>query len=133
MALLNALIPSLGRSPARSENSASNQTPGIRPVYELRENDDAWGLTVYLPGVSKNGLSITDEDGSLVIRGDRAWKQPGGWTSVYRESTDLPFELVLAHDNGFDIEKVHAELKDGVLRLSLPKVEARKPRKINVS
>jgi HSP20 family protein len=133
MALLNSLIPSLGRSPARTENSSANATPGIRPVYELRENDDAWGLTVYLPGVSKDGLSITDEDGSLVIRGDRSWKQPGGWTSVYRESTDLPFELVLAHDHGFDAEKVHAELKDGVLRLSLPKVEARKPRKINVS
>jgi len=134
MALLNSLIPSLGRSPSRNENAGAAQpTPGVRPVYELRENTDAWGLTVYLPGVAKSGLSITDEGDSLVIRGERAWKQPGGWTSLYRESTDLPFELVLSHDNGFDVEKVHAELKDGVLRLSLPKVEARKPRKIDVS
>jgi HSP20 family protein len=133
MSLLNALIPTLSRTPARREVSSNSSTPGIRPAYELRENADAWGLTVYVPGVDKSGLSITDEDGTLVIRGERNFKQPGGWTSLYRESSDLPFELLLRHDNGFDIDKVHAELKDGVLRVSLPKVEARKPRKINVA
>ena len=132
MTLLNSLIPSLNRAPARREN-ASQARPGIRPVHELRETNDAWGLTVHLPGVSKNGLSITDENGSLTIRGERAWTQPGGWTALYRESSDLPFELVLEHDNGLDVEKVRAELKDGVLRVSLPKAEARKPRKIDVS
>ena len=133
MTLLNALIPSLSRSPARREAPPRSTVPGVRPVYELREATDAWGLTVYLPGVAKSGLSITDENGTLTIRGERAWKQPGGWTSLYRESSDLPFELTLEHDNGFDADKVHAELKDGVLRVSLPKVENRKARKIEVS
>jgi HSP20 family protein len=133
MPLLNSLIPSLSRTPAQRGAQGAHPSPGVRPAYDLRETDDAWGLTVHLPGVSKNGLSITDEDGTLVIRGERAWKQPGGWTSLYRESSDLPFELVLQHDNGFDAEKVHAELRDGVLRVSLPKSEARKPRKISVS
>jgi HSP20 family molecular chaperone IbpA len=52
---------------------------------------------------------------------------------VYRESTDSPYELVLAHDNLVDTDKVVAELKDGVLRVSLPKHEAVKPRKIAVN
>lgn len=132
MPLLHSLIPAFTRTPARRE-SAGDTTPGIRPAYEIKENDEAWGLTVYLPGVSKSGLSITDAEGVLTIRGERAWKQPGGWTSLYRESSDLPFVLNLDHDNGFDADKVVAELKDGVLRVSLPKAEARKPRKIAVA
>jgi HSP20 family molecular chaperone IbpA len=133
MTLLNSLIPAFGRSPVRREAPARTGAPGVRPAYDIRETDEAWGLTVHLPGVAKAGLSITDEDGTLTIRGERAWAQPAGWTSLYRETRDLPFELRLQHDNGFDADKVRAELKDGVLRLSLPKTEARKPRRIEVS
>lgn len=132
MALLHALIPSLNRAPARRE-AAANATPGVRPLYDIKETDDAWGVTAYLPGVTKNDLSITDEDGVLTIRGERSWKQPNGWTSLYRESSNLPFELTLRHDNAVDADKAHAEIKDGVLRLSLPKAESRKPRKIAIA
>ena len=40
---------------------------------------------------------------------------------------------MLEHDNAIDVEKIHAELTDGVLRVSLPKTAAIKPRKIAVS
>lgn len=40
---------------------------------------------------------------------------------------------MLQHDNCIDVEKIHAELKDGVLRISLPKAEAIKPRKVTVN
>ena len=131
MALLNSILPSLSRTPARRDQE--NGTPGVRPVYDVKETADAWGVTVQLPGVAKDGLSITDEDGVLTVRGERGWKQPAGWTSLYRESTDLPYELTLRHDQAIDAEKAHAELKDGVLRLSLPKAEAKKPRKIAIA
>ena len=132
MALLHSLIPSLNRAPARRE-ATTNSTPGVRPLYEIKETDDAWGVTAYLPGVTKTDLSITDEDGVLTIRGERSWKQPNGWASLYRESSNLPFELTLRHDNAVDADKARAELKDGVLRLSLPKAESRKPRKIAIA
>lgn len=131
MALLNSLIPSLGRETNRRAEESG--TPAVRPLYDLKETSDAWGVTVHLPGVTKDTLSISDEDGVLTIRGHRGWKQPAGWTSLYRESTDLPFELTLRHDQAVDADKAHAELKDGVLRLSLPKAEAKKPRKIAVA
>lgn len=131
MALLNSLIPSLTRNPSRQEQS--HNAPGVRPPYDIKETDDAWALTAHLPGVAKNDLSITDEDGVLTVRAERSWKQPAGWTTLYRESTDLPFELTLRHDGSIDPDKAQAELKDGVLRLSLPKAEARKPRKIAIA
>jgi HSP20 family molecular chaperone IbpA len=133
MSLFNLLIPTLGRSAVKSGNGdAADVGPSIKPVYQAKETDEAFGLTVYLPGVSKEGVEITAENDQLRIVGRRAWKQPEGWTALYRESASVPFELVLDHDNAVQLEKIHAEIRDGVLRLSLPKSEAIKPRKIAV-
>jgi len=133
MSLFNTIVPPLARPLARRENGGADLGPTVKPFYEIKETDEAWGLAVYLPGVAKDGLEITAEESQLRIVGRRAWKQPEGWTALYRESTDAPYELVLAHDNAIDPEKIHAELTDGVLRASLPKAEAIKPRKIAVS
>jgi HSP20 family protein len=133
MSLFNSIVPSLTRPLARRENGGADLGPTVKPYYEVKETDEAWGLAVYLPGVAKDGLEITAEESQLRIVGRRAWKRPEGWTALYRESTDAPFEFVLAHDNAIDPEKIHAELTDGVLRASLPKSEAVKPRKIAVS
>jgi len=133
MSLFQTLIPSLGRTPTRENGAASDLGPTVKPLYEVKETDDAFGVTVQLPGVTKDGLELTAEEGEFRIVGRRTWKQPEGWTAIYRESADAPFELVLAHDNAINPEKIHAELRDGVLRVSLPKAEALKPRKIAVS
>jgi HSP20 family protein len=134
MSLLNTFIPSLNRAPAKvDENRPADLAQTVRPVYEIRETPEAFGATVYLPGVTKEGLEVSAEQGQVRIIGRRAWKQPDGWTAIHRESVDVPFELVLEHDNAIDNEKVAAELNDGVLRVSLPKHEAIKPRKIAVN
>lgn len=134
MSLINSLIPNLGRSPAnQSEDRPADLAHTVKPRYEIKETPEAFGVTVYLPGVTKDGLEITAEEGELRIVGRRAWKQPEGWTALHRESVDAPFELSLAHDNVIDADKIAAELRDGVLRISLPKHEAVKPRKISVS
>lgn len=132
MSLFTSLIPSLTRTPAPRDAAVDN-VPAVKPVYEIKETDDAFGVTVHLPGVAKDGLEITAEEGALRIVGRRTWKQPEGWTALYRESIEAPFELVLTHDNAIDAEKIHAELRDGVLRVSLPKAEAIKPRKIAIN
>jgi HSP20 family protein len=135
MNLFNSLIPAFNRSPvvSRGNGESADLGPTTRPHYEVKETDDAFGLTVYLPGVAKDGLEITAEDSTLRIVGRRAWKRPEKWTALYRESSDSPFELALSHGNAVDLDKIHAELRDGVLRLSLPKAEAVKARKIAVA
>lgn len=132
MSLFTSIMPSLSRAPARSEDNKA-AAPAVKPLYEIKETPEAFGLTVQLPGVAKDGLSITAEEDTLTVRGERSWKRPAAWTSLYRESSDLAYELVLQHDNSVDLDKIHAELRDGVLRVSLPKTEARKPRKIAVA
>jgi HSP20 family protein len=132
MSLINNFIPSLRRASAaladRSELGATR-----KPLFDIQESEEAYGVSVYLPGVSKDGLEITAEAGVIQIIGRPAWQQPDGWTVLYRESTPVPFELILNHDNAIDADRIAAEVRDGVLRVSLPKAEAFKPRKIAVS
>jgi HSP20 family protein len=133
MSLLNTLVPSLSRTPARAHRGAGELPHAVKPAYDIKETADAWGVTVFLPGVAKDGLEITAEEGQIRVVGRRNWQQPAGWTLLHRESVAAPFELVLTHDNAVDTDKIAAELRDGVLRVSLPKHEAVKPRKIAVN
>jgi HSP20 family molecular chaperone IbpA len=131
MSLFQSFVAPTRRS-LGSDAAQSDET--IRPVYRVTEKDDVFSLTVQLPGVAKDGLEITAEGGELRIVGRRAWKQPEGWSSLYRESfADARFELVLAHENAVDVDAIGAELADGVLRLSLPKAAALKARRIAIS
>lgn len=129
MSLLNTLIPSL----SRAANGEGEPFPARRPQYEIEETESAYAVTVFLPGVARDGLEITDEDGQLRVAGKQAARLPEGAAVLHRESSDAAFELVLAHDGTVDAGKVSAELKDGVLCLSLAKAESAKPRKISVS
>ena len=64
MSLLNTFIPALNRTPAKvDENRPADLDQTIKPLYEIRETPDAFGATVYLPGVAKEGLEITAEEG----------------------------------------------------------------------
>lgn len=136
MNLFQSLVPTFGRTgAARREGAAENRDlgPTVRPQYEVKETADAFGVTVFLPGVIREGLEIDAENGMLTVVGRRQWKRPDGWTSLYRETVDATFLLTLRHDASVNLDKVHAELRDGVLRLSLPKSEALKMRKIAVN
>ncbi len=134
MKLFNSLVPRLSRSTEQRENNVATREPEytVKPVYELNETAESWGFTVHLPGVAKEGLDLSVEEGQLSIRGNQAWTQPEGWTQLYRESVNAPFALTLEHDNSVDTDRIRAEFKDGVLRVTLPKTEAVKPRKIAI-
>jgi HSP20 family molecular chaperone IbpA len=134
MSIFNQLIPRLSRSLDRAEASDAAQPEyTVKPAYRINETPEAWSLTAHLPGVTKEALEVTAEEGVVSIRGKRVWQKPEGWTSLYRESYEAPYELSLEHDNTVDADKIQAELKDGVLQVTLPKAEAIKPRKIAVN
>ena len=127
MPFFNALIPAFNGASTEGE-----AIPTRRPQYHVVETDAAYNLTVNLPGVAKEGLEVTDEGGELRITGRQALTLPENAAVLHRESSDAAFELVLTHDNTIDSEKIGAELKDGVLHLTLAKAESAKPRKIAI-
>ena len=127
MSLLNTILPSFGRA-----ETTDTQTT-IRPQYRVSQTPEAFNVKVYLPGVAKDGVEVTAEDSVVKIVGRRAWAKPQDWTALYSESSNASFELVLTHENEVNADGIQAELVDGVLTVSIPKSEAAKPRKIQVS
>ncbi|MDI1250598.1 MAG: Hsp20/alpha crystallin family protein [Lacunisphaera sp.] len=134
MTLLRSIMPGLGQATriAKGQPAQSTETR-LKPAFNVREDEHGYDVTVQLPGVAKDGLEITAQADELTIVGRRAWNPPAGWTMLYRETPRADFELTLKHEGDVDPDKSIAELKEGVLRLTLPKAEAAKPRKITVS
>jgi HSP20 family protein len=132
MNLINSLLSKTAPSTAEVDRNAQPEFT-LKPDYRISETPEAWTLVAHLPGVTKEGLEVTAENGVVSVRGRRQWQQPEGWTALHRESYDSSYALNLRHDHTVDADRIQAELKNGVLRLSLPKVEAVKPRKINVN
>lgn len=139
MSLISSLIPSLGASPAAPAAAATDATPAVdlgptvTPRYQLTETTEAYGLTVELPGVAKDGLELTIDHEQIRVVGRRAGRKPEAWTALHRETRDAHFELELEHGRAVDPETIRAELRDGLLRVALPKAGALKPRKIAVA
>ena len=136
MSLFTHILPPFTRAQAAAcaDGAACSASESVtKPSYHVQETPEAYRLTVNLPGVAKEGLELTAEGGEIRITGRRGWTQPEGWTALHRETPASSYELVLTHDNQIDGEKIAAELRDGVLTVTLPKPEAVKPRKIAVA
>lgn len=102
------------------------------PLANIRETKDGYVLEAEMPGVTKDGLEVTIENGELSIVGRRAAvTEPG--RSVYRESRGFDYRRVFELDPSIDSKKITAKIEQGVLMLNLPKAESVKPRKITVS
>jgi HSP20 family protein len=136
MSLFTNILPTFTRAPAAAcadGAACSSSGSAIKPSYRVQETPEAYRLSVNLPGVAKDGLELTAEGNEVRITGRRGWTQPEGWTALHRETAESNYELVLTHDNAIDADKIAAELRDGVLVVTLPKPEAVKPRKIAVA
>jgi len=104
----------------------------IRPVVDIYQTRDGYVLEAELPGVSKDGLSINLEGNLLTVEGRRSAPALAESEFFYRESSAADFRRVFELDPAIDAAKVSARMEQGILTLTLPKVEAAKPRKIAV-
>jgi HSP20 family molecular chaperone IbpA len=132
MSLLSSQIPAQADKTSVADTDTDTGLK-IAPRYEIKETPEAFSLQVYLPGVSKDGLDLKVDHAEVRLNARRAWRKPEGWTALHRETSDASYELVFSHQSAFDADTIQAELRDGVLRVTLPKAGAVKPRKIVVA
>jgi HSP20 family protein len=101
------------------------------PLVNLHQDADGYSLEVEMPGVNKQGVEITVEDGKLIIGGHRSLGKDFG-QAVYRERKPGEYRRVFDLDPSIDGSKISASMEQGLLKVHLPRVEAAKPRKIAV-
>ncbi len=104
------------------------------PAMDVVENEDSFMVTVDLPGIKQDDLDITVANNVLTVKGEKKDEREEKQGKVYRKETwEGTFQRTLSLPAGVDPAKIEADMKDGVLHITLPKQEEAKPRQISVS
>jgi HSP20 family protein len=108
-------------------------TPAAVPLLNVWEDDHALFVEADLPDVDPAKLEVTVTEGNqLAIQGERKTPEFKGAVWVRQERPTGRFTRAIELPSLVDADKVEAKYEHGVLRLTLPKHEAAKPRKIEV-
>lgn len=117
-----------------NESTVAQRQAYRRPSYNIDENENAYEVDVFIPGVGKSGVDISLEDSTLTIVGTRQATRPSEGAKVLRrEIAQADYRLQLELNVPINREAIDARVEDGVLVLNLPKAEEAKPRRIAVS
>jgi len=108
--------------------------PGLvfTPAVDIFENEKDITLLADMPGVKAEGLNIDIREDTLTLDGDVQSPEGADEDDILREYRTGKYYRQFTLSQVIDQGKIGAELKEGVLRLKLPKVEAATPRKIAV-
>lgn len=112
--------------------AASADQPTLLPPVDIYENDTGITVCVDLPGISKERLGVRVDGDNLVIEGKASASGPSGMELQYAEIRNPSYRRSFTLSRELDPANIEAVMKDGVLRLHIPKSEAAKPRRIDV-
>ena len=102
------------------------------PRTDIYEQSDALVLVANMPGVDENSVDINVDRRVLTVTGRVAPEPVEKHRLIYEEYETGDFERSFTLTEEVDVGKIEATVRNGVLRLVLPKSEAAKPRKIAV-
>jgi HSP20 family molecular chaperone IbpA len=102
------------------------------PRTDIYEVDDEITLALDMPGINENAIEITLEKNILNVKGYAQIDDPNDYTLTFAEYETGDYERSFRVSDAIATDKIEAEYKDGVLRLTLPKAEQAKARKIAV-
>jgi HSP20 family protein len=139
---LPSLLDRLGRLPGELEDLVGNLAAAPRawwvncypyPLVNVREDAEAVHVEAEVPGVAQDQIEVLVQHGTeLTLQGERPAKSGANGTWHRQERGAGRFRRVLTLPAPVDGAKVEARLEHGVLRLTLPKAESVKPRRIPV-
>ncbi len=118
------------RTPAGVERTSPH--PVFVPRCDIYESSEGLMLLADMPGVDEKSVNVDLEAGVLTITGRIVEEKFPEKELVYREFRTGDYKRAFTLSEEVDTSKIDANLKNGVLRVYLPKVEKAKPRKIAV-
>jgi HSP20 family protein len=107
-------------------------TRAYMPTADIYETEDALTVVLEMPGVSKDNVDVSVENGVLTVEGRIDFQRYEGLQPVYGEYNVGPYRRSFRISSQVDQNKITAEMRDGVITLALPKAEEAKPRRIAV-
>lgn len=111
--------------------AADDRAATVAPRVDVLETENEFLLLADMPGVRPDDVDVRFEQGELTVHGRRA-AADGNRRPLLGEYASTNFHRVFAVTDTVAADRIEAELKNGVLTVRLPKIEAVKPRKIAV-
>jgi|TARA_Y100000310_G_scaffold101956_1_gene100096 HSP20 family protein len=104
------------------------------PKVNVYEYDDKVGIVAEIPGLNKKQLKVDVEDGTLTISGDKhgSLMKDQGARVIRKELKQSSFKRQFELGELLDGENISANFKDGILSVSIPKMEQEQPKKTTV-
>ncbi|MFP3557841.1 Hsp20/alpha crystallin family protein [Paraburkholderia sp. SIMBA_049] len=117
---------------ARREGERSARRMTITPAVDIFEDGQAVTLWADLPGVTRDKLDVRVHDGNLSIEAEAVVPTPANLRLQHAEVREPRFARTFTLSPDFDTAKIEANLQDGVLKLTIPRREEARPRRIEV-
>jgi HSP20 family protein len=121
-----------GKKEIKATGELTHAGPVFIPAVDIFENQDALVLIADMPGVNSEGVDIHLKDSELTISGRPKKEEKKQVSPIYTEYESGGFLRSFTLSNAIDQTKIEASMKDGVLKVILPKAEVAKPRQIVV-
>jgi HSP20 family protein len=118
---------------AGPQEPAGERSTAVLPPVDIFEDDAGFTVMADLPGVSKERLNVRVDGDSLVIEGAAESPVAGEMAMLYGEILNPLYRRSFTLSRELDPSRIDAKLDSGVLRLSIPKAEAARPRRIEVA
>jgi len=104
------------------------------PALDAHEDKDSFVVRTELPGLKREDIEVSLHDGALIISGERKVEKVEAGVEVHRQERYYgKFQRTLTLPTPVAADKIKAQYKDGVLTVTLPKVEEAKPKQIDIS
>ena len=134
---MNSEIQTTHRQSNQPQTQGTGETttrdqPFVIPPVDVFENESGITLLADLPGVSKDRLNLRVDGDNLTLEATAVTNVPQNMQLVYGEAQYPSYRRQFTLSRELDSSNIEASLKDGVLRLTIPKLEEAKPRRIEV-
>ena len=109
-------------------------TSHVQPLWDVYETDNTIVASLDLPGVEKKDVEVSVSNGFLTISGERKnISGESGEGRIWQETSFGTFKRTFELTEAVVEDKIKAQFKNGVLKISLPKAEEVKPAVRNIS
>ncbi len=120
------------RQDALRSGTARRESQAMTPRVDVLEDDSGITLIADMPGVSKESLEIKVENDALSIEGAITAATPQALEATYAEVRIPRYRRSFTLSRELDAGRIEAQLKDGVLKVRIPKHEQARPQRISV-
>lgn len=114
-------------------SSAPEQGSGAWPRVSLQDTGPALLVRAEVPGLDPEQLEVNVDESTLTLKGAREDRVPDGYSVHRKERHAYTFTRAFSLPSKVDAEQVKAEIKHGILTITLPKAKSAQPRQISVS